>query len=236
MGLEQFFQNLLIQPKLDALGCVIRLLLALVCGGLVGLERGRHNQAAGFRTHMMIALASCIIMEAGILMFETYGGITDPTRMAAQVVSGMGFLGAGAIFRFGFDVKGLTTASSLWAVSSLGLGAGAGLYFLTVAGTFLGLLVLRVLEPFSHRITPHQVIYTLQLKGRDTSRTLEDLKFLCEDLKIKIEKISLTRKVSSGQSALSCQITTLPGFDANIFVERVSTFKGIESTKLEALS
>jgi len=105
-----------------------RLLLITLIAGAIGFERERRGRAAGFRTHILVGVGSCLVMLTGIHLADVFAGRTelDPTRMAAQVVSGLGFLGAGTILRFRASVRGLTTAASLWAVGGVGLAVGAG--------------------------------------------------------------------------------------------------------------
>ena len=103
---------------------LVRLGLACVIGGIIGLERENLNRPAGFRTHILVCVGSALIMIISIYGFAG----ADPSRLAAQVVSGIGFLGAGTIIREGASVTGLTTAASLWAVSGIGLAVGAGMY------------------------------------------------------------------------------------------------------------
>ena len=123
-----------------------RLLLATLLSGLIGFERESHGRAAGFRTHILVCLGSTLMMLVSIYMFELYRGLTtvDPSRIAAQVVTGMGFLGAGAILRSGPTVKGLTTAASLWAVAGIGLAVGSGFYFAAIMTTGLVFVTLVV--------------------------------------------------------------------------------------------
>ncbi|MGH2677187.1 MAG: MgtC/SapB family protein, partial [Actinomycetota bacterium] len=108
----------------------LRLLGAALLGGVIGLEREVRDQPAGFRTHMLVALGSCLftlISAYGFGAFQGDPGVPyDPTRIAAQIVTGIGFLGAGAIIRSGMSVRGLTTAASLWVVAAIGMAVGAG--------------------------------------------------------------------------------------------------------------
>ena len=105
-----------------------RLLLITGIAGAIGYERERHGRAAGFRTHILVGVGSCLVMMTGLYLFEAFAGKVDvdPSRMAAQIVSGIGFLGAGTILRYGASVRGLTTAASLWAVAGVGIAVGAG--------------------------------------------------------------------------------------------------------------
>lgn len=230
------FDFFLIQPQLDGFFTVVRLLVALVCGGLIGWDREKHNQAAGFRTHILIAVGSCMVMEAGILMANPAAHFgTDPTRMAAQILSGIGFLGAGAIFRFGVDVKGLTTAASIWAVAAVGLAAGGGMYFLALAGSLLMLFVLHVLEPLSKKISPHNMIYNLHIKGQDVHQRLSRLKSLAAANGIKLEKISISKKNSESSDTVSCHLWTPHNFEPEVFVEAVGKIEGVKSIDLDAV-
>ena len=117
--------------NLELLG---RLLLAAVLGGAIGAERELNDQAAGLRTHMLLTIGACLFT---LVSAYGFGGPTDPSRLAAQVVTGIGFLGGGAIVRHGLTVKGLTTAASIWATASVGVAVGAGSYLLAVGGAVL---------------------------------------------------------------------------------------------------
>jgi len=136
---------------------IIRLMLAAFLGGAVGIEREINSKAAGFRTHILVCIGSCLIMLTSMHMFDIYRGVTsvDPGRIAAQVVSGIGFLGAGTIIRSRASVLGLTTAASLWSVAGIGLAVGSGLFIVSIFTTVLivgSLLVLsRVQDRISHK-------------------------------------------------------------------------------------
>jgi putative Mg2+ transporter-C (MgtC) family protein len=130
----------------------IRLVVAAGLGGAVGLERELRDQPAGFRTHMLVAMGSCLfalVSAYGVEALLADGGAvrTDPTRIAAQIVSGIGFLGAGAILRYGTTVRGLTTAASLWVVAAIGMAAAFGAYLLSLATAALTLVALFGLRP-----------------------------------------------------------------------------------------
>ena len=119
----------------------LRSLFAALCGCLLGLESSRKRRAAGIRTYMMVCVGACVVMQTGILMQGSFGG--DPARLGAQVVSGIGFLGAGAIIVTGYhQVQGLTTAAGLWVSAALGLAIGAGYYILAAISGGILLLAL----------------------------------------------------------------------------------------------
>ena len=143
----------------------VRIILSAVLGGLVGLERQIHGRAAGLRTHILVSVGSGLFMLVSILVSSSYGhlGSVDPSRIAAGVVTGIGFLGAGAIIRYESNIKGLTTAASIWAVAAIGLAAGAGLYAPALITTVVVVAVL-ILSRLEER---------MELKG-DSKTNKED--------------------------------------------------------------
>jgi len=121
-----------------------RMALGLVLGAAIGLERELHRQPAGFRTHSLVAVGAAIFTIISAYGFA--GSAVDPTRIAAQIVSGIGFIGAGTILQHRGNIRGLTTAASLWSVAAVGMAAGAGMVTIAVVGTVLILVVLFLLD------------------------------------------------------------------------------------------
>ncbi|MCL2759312.1 MAG: MgtC/SapB family protein [Treponema sp.] len=140
------------ENSISELDIVIRLCLAFLAGGIIGMERSSRRQVAGLRTHILIAIGACCLMLLSIWMPQQYGG--DPGRIAAQVVSGMGFLGAGAIIRLGKNIRGLTTAASLWLTAGIGLAIGAGMYIAALTAEILALIALVVLNHLERKLFP----------------------------------------------------------------------------------
>ncbi|WP_322062738.1 MgtC/SapB family protein [Paraburkholderia sp. J63] len=134
---------------------ISRLVLAALLGSVIGIERERLSWAAGLRTHMLVCVGSALIMIVSAFGFaDALGGehvVLDPSRMAAQVVSGIGFLGAGSILLRGEIVRGLTTAASLWSVAAIGLAVGGGLYTAAIAATIIILIILAGIKPLERR-------------------------------------------------------------------------------------
>jgi putative Mg2+ transporter-C (MgtC) family protein len=132
----------------DEIVITVRVLAALVIGGLIGLERSFHGRPAGFRTHALVCLASALLMIITVYQNQWMTEVaidairTDPTRMAQGIMTGIGFLGAGVIFKEGLTVRGLTTAASIWVTSAIGILVGVGFYFLAVIGAIAILVVL----------------------------------------------------------------------------------------------
>ena len=155
------------------------MLCAMLVGIVVGVERGRSHRPAGMRTHMLVALGACVTMVVSNFLFVQFrplGATPDPARLGAQVVSGVGFLGAGTIMREGLSVKGLTTAASIWAVACLGLAAGAGYYAIALTGAAAVYATLTVFEVVQRKmnVTRHATL-ALDLECKDLSGVMHDL-------------------------------------------------------------
>lgn len=133
----------------------LRLGCAMLVGLIIGIEREYTHRPAGMRTHILVALGSCVVSIAGQMLFLQYnalGATPDPARLSAQVITGVGFLGAGTIMKEGPTVKGLTTAASLWAVACLGLASGFGYYSLALLGMAFIMITLTLFETLQHRL------------------------------------------------------------------------------------
>ncbi|MDP1853845.1 MAG: MgtC/SapB family protein [Candidatus Omnitrophota bacterium] len=137
---------------------LLRLLTSVVLGGLIGLEREIQRRVAGLRTHILVCLGSTLIMLTSIYIFDIYKAIgnLDPGRIAAGVVTGIGFIGAGAIIKDNEGIKGLTTAASIWIVSAIGLCIGCGFLYAGYVTTILVLMVLLILRRVEHLITKNK--------------------------------------------------------------------------------
>ena len=139
-------------PSLSWPEVLLRLALAAALGGAIGFERELREREAGLRTHTLVSVGSALFTIAGAYGFRDFHGSFDPTRVAAQIVTGIGFLGAGAIIRQGLSVRGLTTAATLWVVAAIGLASGAGYYSAAVITTALVLLSLWPLRIVAYRV------------------------------------------------------------------------------------
>ena len=157
----------------------LRLLCAMLVGLVIGTEREYTNRPAGMRTHILVALGACVVALTGQMLFNEYrvlGATPDPARLTAQVITGVGFLGAGTIMREGSTVKGLTTAASVWTVACLGVAAGYGYYSIAFAGLVFALITLTILELLQHH-----------LPGR--KHTHEEYALDCEDITLALALI-----------------------------------------------
>ena len=150
MTWQQFFDSYVnLAPGIGQIA--LRLACAMLIGVIIGLEREFTHRPAGLRTHILVALGACVISVAGEMLFSHYGGNSDPARLSAQVITGVGFLGAGTIMKEGATVKGLTTAASVWAVACLGIATGFGYYTLALLGMVFIMFTLTLVEALQHR-------------------------------------------------------------------------------------
>ncbi|MBS1749353.1 MAG: MgtC/SapB family protein [Bacteroidetes bacterium] len=177
---------------------LIRLSLASLFGALIGLERQRKDWAAGMRTHMMVCVGSCLIMIVSTFGFSDILGadhvVLDPSRIAAQVISGIGFIGAGTILLLKQGtIRGLTTASGLWTVAAIGLATGSGLYFAAGATTVIALIILWALQPLEQAYSQKFKQKTLRIVTKLNVNNTAILKILLDNTDLKIHTLSVER-------------------------------------------
>lgn len=174
---------------------VLRLITAGVLGAVIGFERKAHLKDAGMRTHFILAIGSALIMVVSKYGFHDMYGIPsvsfDPSRIAAQVVSGIGFVGAGMIIFRRNSVLGLTTATGLWATAGVGLAAGSGMYVIAISGTVLILIGLTTLKSLEQRFVGR--IRSVFVIATDRKGLISDLETTLLDVGLKVERISITR-------------------------------------------
>ena len=188
---------------MQTLSMLGRVSLAAVLAGVIGYEREHVQRNAGMRTHILVAIGAALVMCSGEFLMSQYPNSNiDPARIGAQVVSGIGFLCAGTIIKEGISVRGLTTASSLWCVSCVGLATGCGNYILAVATTVLILIVLRVLRTMAHsrRKKANRLVLqsVLSMEGESIVRLQEDLERMgcvIDEFSFAIDTMNLKRHV-----------------------------------------
>jgi len=174
----------------------LRLVLSCIMGGIIGYERQMRHKSAGLRTNMLVALGACLIMLLSQALYDNVEGKTnaDPARLAAQVVSGIGFLGAGAIMKEGLTVTGLTTAATLWVVAGVGLAVGAGFYLGAGVTTGVVFLILWNLSRLDMWVDHDRIlalsIYTLDRPGQimRISACIEDLHLRSRGVKVRTDE------------------------------------------------
>lgn len=209
----------------------IRLLTSCILGGIIGYEREAHRKTAGLRTHILVSIGSCLIMILSIKIYTSVQGLTnaDPTRMAAQVVSGIGFLGAGSILKDGPTIKGLTTAASLWVVSGVGLAVGSGYYMgalMTTGLVFLTLTILARLEKKDYKFLVGLYIMTTDRPGQ-----IGEIGCLLGNHGIHISDIKLEEK--KDLLAINFRIRMPKDVNVNDVTTGLLSIEGITSVKLD---
>lgn len=153
--------------SINTVSVIIRLIIALICGGIIGLERGRARRPAGFRTHILVCIGSALAIMTNQYIYQEFG-VSDPTRMAAQVISGIGFLGAGTIIVTGKNkVKGLTTAAGLWATACMGLAIGIGFYSAGIIACILISFVTIALHPIDNYLLSRAKVLDLYVEIKE---------------------------------------------------------------------
>lgn len=189
-----------------------KLLLAAVLGGMIGLEREIHGRPAGFRTHLLVSLGSCLFVITSIQFYILYGNFSgiqpvgvDPGRVAAQVVTGIGFLGAGAIIREKFSVRGLTTAACLWLAAAIGVACGVGLFGIAITVTLISLASLLFLKKAEKMLKRDTYVY-LRLWSEDLPQQVEKIESRLAECDLHSQHMSIEKNITTAELHLVYQI------------------------------
>lgn len=182
--------------ELNIFSLLLRMFIAVLCGGIVGMERGKKGRPAGFRTHILVCLGACLAMLTNQYIVDTFN-VADPARLGAQVISGIGFLGAGTIIVTGrHQVKGLTTAAGLWASACMGLAVGIGFYEAAVLACLMIVFVSTLLHRVDHHMISHSKVMDLYVEFgqvNDLSTFMTQLKpFGLRVMELEMTKVSAT--------------------------------------------
>jgi len=210
----------------------LRLLLALILGGIVGYEREHKNRPAGLRTHILVCIGAALVQIISFNYIRQKGlASIDPFRLGAQVISGIGFLGAGTILKEGVNVKGLTTAASLWTVACIGLAIGAGLYFESLLATLFVFLSLRGLKIVEQKISKEAKYFNLQLVTENIPGVIGNIGKELEKLSVNIIEI----EISGGEdeeAIIFLNLKTPNYINANQIIEMLTKIKSVKEIKL----
>ena len=198
--LEWLYQEVIVESY------ILRMLVACLCGAVIGLERSRRQKDAGIRTHMIVALGAAMIMivsKYGFFDLLQYEGLrADASRIASNVVTGVGFLGAGVIFVRDVSIKGLTTAAGIWTTAGVGLAVGAGMYPLGIAATILMVISQLILHRYFSRLENTANEFTVVVT--DTKDSVKNLKEKLAKKNISVAKCNITR---NSDSTLTLDVT-----------------------------
>jgi putative Mg2+ transporter-C (MgtC) family protein len=214
---------------------IIRLGIAAVLGMLVGFERERQNQPAGLRTHAILAIGSCLAMTISIniaFQFTSSGFTGDPARLAAQVVSGIGFLGAGAILRYGTSVKGLTTSTSLFTIAIVGLAVGAGHYTAALATTALLLVILVVLNVLEKKLIHSYETINITVTAENNASLVEDLLDLFKKMKKKVLSVGVENDIATNLQTVTLVVKSIEKDPMDDIRDGLKTIDGVTKYRL----
>jgi putative Mg2+ transporter-C (MgtC) family protein len=232
MWLDRFFQDGAFfwesSSPLDDLG---KMALAMMLGGMIGLERKRQAHAAGMRTQMLVASASCLLMLVSIYITHVQKG--DPGRIAAQVVAGIGFLGAGAIIRFGLTVRGLTTAASIWASAAIGLAVGLGYVVGAVGLTILVVVALMLFDPLESWLVGEREIKRIRVLSRDVPDLMHRVERILGQFAMRSKELGLTRDLTNGTVELDITAVCSGEIDFVKFSKEVGLIEGVTKVQIE---
>ncbi|EGG34063.1 MgtC/SapB family protein [Paenibacillus sp. HGF5] len=217
---------------IDNVSILLRLLLAMLLGGLIGFERERSNHAAGLRTHILVCLGSALIMLLSIYGFSDFVAEInvriDPARLATAVITGIGFLGAGTILFTGKSITGLTTAASIWVVGAVGLAVGAGFYFASIVSTVLILLNLVVFNKLEQRYIRGSKLHLITLHAENTPNILDDISAVLEEQEFVIKKLVVNERSNAAYGELQPAVL---GLEISLQVLTDRKFEPMEITR-----
>lgn len=209
---------------------IIRLILAFILGGLIGLEREMHGRAAGLRTHMLVSLGSALIMLTSMHIFYLYHRITaiDPVRIAAGVITGIGFLGAGTIIRFRASVRGLTTAASIWAVAGIGIAIGSGFYLGAYTATALVLIVLFLLTKLERALVRKDWYKVMAVETKGHAQQLQDMRSVLSEHKAEIRDFQIKKNPESSNVIVELNLKLVTDRHDDQILTDIMRINGVE--------
>ncbi len=207
---------------------IIKLVLGFILAGIIGLERSSWSKPAGFRTHALVGISSVLIMLCGEYMSRAYD--IDPSRIPAQLLSGIGFIGAGTILRDGVNVKGLTTAAGLLAVTCIGLSIGAGFYLGGIVTTLIVYIILSYSYKFSDKLD-HFDLLDLQVEiSQNVDETLTKIEKLLSNYNIDIKQLKKTDELDNEEDSVTLKIVchyNKKGFNKNQLLKNISLLENV---------
>ena len=221
--------------EINLVTIAVRLVLAVVFGGVIGLERGKQGRAAGMRTHILVCLGAAITALIGFYASSTLGLANDPLRVAAQVISGVGFLGVGTILIKGrFQIVGLTTAAGLWCATAIGIALGAGFYEGAIIGFLLAMATITVIHKLEYKIYKRSSrfgIYAEIKQDKDVRRVLDFMaaRFKVSDLQVTPPRSGTAGNVGIEANIINLDFSTSPEEVAKILENEAEVVFALES-------
>ncbi|MGL4994069.1 MAG: MgtC/SapB family protein [Bacteroidales bacterium] len=230
-NMVEWIKNSLMSEELTIETTLLRLVTSLILGAIVGMERQHRKQSAGFRTFAMITTGTTLMMLVSIRIGLEYGG--DVGRIAAQVVSGIGFLGAGAIIQSGGNIRGMTTASSIWAMSAVGLGVGSGMYIEAVFGTMVILFILVNLEKFEKKTRIEWLPRTLVVEIEGIVVDNESILSILRKEDIESQQLGLVVDIAENCACISMHVYIKSETNYIDTLDKIRRIAGVKKVRLE---
>ncbi|MEG0370959.1 MAG: MgtC/SapB family protein [Clostridium sp.] len=211
---------------------LFKLLLALILGGVIGGERENKSRPAGLRTHMLVCIGATLVQITAINYYHNFSGTfnVDPMRLGAQVISGIGFLGAGTIIKEGASIRGLTTAASIWVVGCLGLTIGSGLYIEAIAGTLFLYISLKCFKSLEGRLSRGRKVYCIEVVAENIPGKIGEIGTQIGSVGLSILNVDM-RDADSSYFTMELVVKSTGDINHSVIVERVASLDGVREIK-----
>lgn len=233
----EYLNQILLSDEITWETALARFLISFFLGALIGFERETHNQPAGLRTHILISIGSTMVMLISIFIPQTFTEFQngDPGRIASQVVSGIGFLGAGAILKFGANVKGLTTAASIWAMAAVGLAVGAGMYTVSLIGVAVVLFALTAMNLFEKWIFKERTLRKVELIVKKNFSGIQVFREVFKMQDVRINSTGFDRNINESTDKITFLVAVTRNLDVQQLSDELEKQPGFVSVTVEII-
>lgn len=230
MQIVEYIYDSVQSVEVNTIGSIYKLILSMLLGAMVGYERKLKGQSAGVRTFSLIAMGATLAMLLSIYVPQEYMGLKngDPGRIAAQVITGIGFLGAGAIIQMKGSVRGLTTAAGIWMVAIIGMAVGLGLYLLSIVASLLILFILVQLERIEQRLSRGSQSRIIRIRTADILRSIEDYRRVLENNNIHLSSFYVDYDYECMETRLNLVVLLRDNID---YISLFADFEHLHPTK-----
>ena len=212
----------------NEISIIVRIFLAMILGGCIGIEREKSKRPAGFRTHILVCVGSCMTALIGLFVWHEMGNMSDPLRVSAQVISGIGFLGVGTILVKEHDhITGLTTAAGLWTTASIGIACGFGFYMGALIGTLVVAITSAILFKFEKRGRKKNRRVNLYLEMQGTERLNDEIDLLKQEFKARNVLVVPPRTAMKGNVGLEVSLPYVGNEDTKAVLEALRKQEGV---------
>jgi putative Mg2+ transporter-C (MgtC) family protein len=231
----EFIESFFLAEDINWKTSLSRMVLSFIVGALIGLEREMNNQPAGLRTHILISIGSTLVMLISIFITQQYESPGDPGRIAAQVVSGIGFLGAGAILKFGADIKGLTTAASIWAMAAVGMAVGAGMYSISSISVLIILFALTAMNMFEKRIFKDRTLRKIEVIVKKRFSSMQSISTILQENDVLINSTGFDRNTNDATDKFIFIVAVTRELDVKKLADLLEQEQGTVSISIDIL-